>query len=102
MKVSVSLPEEDVGFLDSCARSQSCPSRSADLHKAVRALRGAEVGPAYEDAFMGWEESGNASVWEMAAGDGVKADAPGLEPAGRSGTSRGYGSQQTRPDRGPE
>jgi len=77
MKVSVSLPEEDVEFLDSYARSQSFPSRSAVLHKAVRLLRGAELGPAYEDAFMEWEESGNASAWDLTAGDGLKADAPG-------------------------
>ncbi len=77
MKVSVSLPEEDVEFLDSYARSQSFPSRSAVLHKAVRLLRGAELGPAYEEAFMEWEESGNASSWELTAGDGLRADAPG-------------------------
>ncbi|MHB1502150.1 MAG: ribbon-helix-helix domain-containing protein [Candidatus Dormibacteria bacterium] len=77
MKVSVSLPEEDVEFLDSYARSQSFPSRSAVLHKAVRLLRGAELGPAYEEAFIEWEESGNAAAWEMTTGDGLKADAPG-------------------------
>ncbi|MHB8394154.1 MAG: ribbon-helix-helix domain-containing protein [Candidatus Dormibacteria bacterium] len=77
MKVSVTLPEEDVEFLDSYARSQSFLSRSAVLHKAVRLLRGAELGPAYEDAFMEWEESGNSAAWEMTVGDGFKADAPG-------------------------
>ena len=77
MKVSVSLPEEDVRFLDSYARSQRFPSRSAVLHKAVRLLRGAELGPAYAEAFMEWEESGNASSWELTAGDGLRADAPG-------------------------
>ncbi len=77
MKVSVSLPEEDVEFLDSYARSHSFPSRSAVLQKAVGLLRGAELGPAYEEAFKEWEESGNASAWEPVAGDGLKADAPG-------------------------
>jgi len=72
----VSLPAEDVEFLDSYARSQSLPSRSAVLHKAVRPLRGAELGPAYADAFMEWEDSGNSAAWEMIAGDGFKADAP--------------------------
>ena len=77
MKVSVSLPAEDVEFLDSYARSQSFPSRSAVLHQAVRLLRGAELGPAYEGAFMEWEESGEASAWEQTAGDGISADAQG-------------------------
>ncbi len=77
MKVSVSLPEEDVEFLDSYAESRSFPSRSAVLHRAVRLLRGAELGPAYEDAFLEWEHSGEAAVWEVTASDGILADAPG-------------------------
>ncbi|MHB1576507.1 MAG: ribbon-helix-helix domain-containing protein [Candidatus Dormibacteria bacterium] len=82
MKVSVSLPEEDVEFLDSYAQSQSFPSRSAVLHKAVRLLRGAELSPAYEDAFLEWERSGEAAAWDVTAWDvtadeGLKADAPG-------------------------
>lgn len=71
MKVSVSLPDEDVEFLDSYARVQGLPSRSAVLHKAVRLLRGAELAPAYEDAFVSWEESGDASDWDITAGDNV-------------------------------
>lgn len=77
MKVSVSLPEDDVDFLDSYAESRSFPSRSAVLHKAVRLLRGAELGPAYEDAFLEWERTGEAAAWEGTAGDGLPADAPG-------------------------
>ncbi len=77
MKVSVSLPVEDVEFLDSFARSQSFPSRSAVLHRAVRLLRAAELGPAYEDAFLDWERSGEAATWEVTAGDGLQADAQG-------------------------
>lgn len=77
MKVSVSLPAEDIEFLDSYARLQSFPSRSAVLRQAVRLLRGAELGPAYEQAFQEWEESGEASDWDQTAGDGILADAPG-------------------------
>lgn len=69
MKVSVSLPDEDVEFLDSYAQSQGLRSRSAVLHKAVRLLRGAELVPAYEDAFASWEESEDASDWDNTAGD---------------------------------
>jgi hypothetical protein len=52
-------------------------SRSAVLQKAVRLLRGEELGPAYEDAFLEWEEAGDGSAWEVTAGDGLGADAPG-------------------------
>ena len=41
MKVSVSLPDEDVHFLDACADS-------------VGLLRASDLGPAYEEA---WDES---------------------------------------------
>lgn len=71
MKVSVSLPDEDVEFLDTYAEAQGLPSRSAVLHKAVRLLRGAELAPAYEDAFVSWEDSGAAADWDITSGDNV-------------------------------
>jgi Arc/MetJ-type ribon-helix-helix transcriptional regulator len=75
MKLSVSLPDEDVEFLDAYANEQGYASRSAVLHKAVRMLRGAELGVAYEDAFAEWEESGDAEAWDVTAGDGLSTDA---------------------------
>ena len=39
MKLSVSLPEDDVEFLDAYARAQGITSRSAVVHKAVRLLK---------------------------------------------------------------
>lgn len=71
MKVSVSLPDEDVEFLDSYAQAQGLRSRSAVLHKAVRLLRGAELAPAYEDAFASWEESEDAADWDITASDNL-------------------------------
>jgi len=54
MKVSVSLPDEDIEFLDAYARSVGARSRSAVLHRAVRLLRATELGPAYAQAWQGW------------------------------------------------
>jgi Arc/MetJ-type ribon-helix-helix transcriptional regulator len=71
MKVSVSLPDEDVEFLDSYAEAQGLPSRSAALHKAVRLLRGAELAPAYEDAFASWEQSEDAADWDVTTSDNL-------------------------------
>jgi Arc/MetJ-type ribon-helix-helix transcriptional regulator len=71
MKVSVSLPDEDVEFLDSYARAQGLSSRSAALHKAVRLLRGAELAPAYEDAFSSWETSSDGAEWDVTTADNV-------------------------------
>jgi len=45
MKISMSLPEEDVTFLDAYAEEKGLPSRSAALHKAVRLLRATGLVP---------------------------------------------------------
>jgi len=69
MKVSVSLPEEDLEFLDSYARSQGIGSRSAVVHKAVGLLRANELGAAYEEAFASWSDE-DAS-WDVVPADGL-------------------------------
>jgi Arc/MetJ-type ribon-helix-helix transcriptional regulator len=71
MKVSVSLPNEDVEFLDEYARDQGLDSRSAALHRAVRMLRTAELAEAYETAWEEWAASGDAEAWDATAADGV-------------------------------
>lgn len=71
MKVSVSLPEEDVEFLDRYAVSQGIGSRSAAVHKAVRLLRGSQLGSAYEDAWAEWADTDDAVLWESTINDGL-------------------------------
>ena len=71
MKVSVSLPDADVEYLDAYARSQGLDSRSAALQKAVRLLRASELGAAYEDAWTSWAESDDADLWAVASADGI-------------------------------
>ena len=71
MKLSVSLPADDVEFLDSYAESQGIGSRSAVVHKAVRLLRVSELGGAYEQAWAEWAASNEDDLWESTAGDGL-------------------------------
>ena len=71
MKVSVSLPGEDVQFLDDYAREQGLQSRSAALHRAVRLLRTAELGGTYEAAWEEWAAQDDGTLWESTTGDGV-------------------------------
>lgn len=71
MKLSVSLPDEDVKFLDHYARTRGYDSRSAVVHRAVRLLRSTELGEAYADAWSEWSESGEAALWDAAVGDGL-------------------------------
>jgi Arc/MetJ-type ribon-helix-helix transcriptional regulator len=73
MKVSVSLPKEDVDFLDEYAQDQGFGSRSAVLHKAVRLLRASGLSGAYEDAWHEWETAGEEEVWAEATGDGLSS-----------------------------
>lgn len=67
----MSLPAEDLEFLDAYAEAEGYSSRSAVLHKAVRLLRAAELSSAYEEAWEEWSASGEAAIWEVTAGDGV-------------------------------
>jgi Arc/MetJ-type ribon-helix-helix transcriptional regulator len=76
MKVSVSLPGEDVQFLDEYVREQGLESRSAAVHKAVRMLRSAELGAAYESAWDQWAGASDAELWEATVGDGLADGAP--------------------------
>lgn len=71
MKVSVSLPGDDVQFLDSYAKEQGLESRSAAVHRAVRLLRTAELGGTYEAAWDEWAAEGEAGLWDSTAGDGL-------------------------------
>ena len=72
MKVSVSLPDDDVEFLDQYARSQGIESRSAVVHKAVRLLQASELGDAYEQAWAEWDESDDAEPWDEVVADGLR------------------------------
>ena len=71
MKLSVSLPEDDVEFLNAYAQSQGIQSRSAAVHRAVRLLRASELGDAYEEAFMSWDDEGESASWDVVAADGL-------------------------------
>lgn len=71
MKLSVSLPAEDVEFLDEYAESLGIPTRSAALHEAVRALRTSRVGDAYARAWLEWDEVGDGPDWESTVADGI-------------------------------
>jgi antitoxin MazE9 len=73
MKVSVSLPDDDVEFLDEYAARQQAPSRSAVIHEAVRLLREIALEAEYGEAWDEWVTSGEAAVWDATTGDGLDA-----------------------------
>lgn len=70
MKVSVSLPGDDVEYLDRFADEHGLSSRSAALQEAVRRLRAAELGADYATAWEEWAASGDAEAWDSTLPDG--------------------------------
>jgi Arc/MetJ-type ribon-helix-helix transcriptional regulator len=76
MKVSVSLPGADVQFLDDYTKEQGLESRSAALLRAVRLLRTAELGAAYESAWEQWTTDSDSRMWDSTVGDGLPDRAP--------------------------
>ncbi|WP_372736293.1 ribbon-helix-helix domain-containing protein [Nocardioides sp.] len=71
MKLSVSLPDEDVAILDEFARNAGLPSRSAALQHAVRMLRLPDLEQDYEAAWEEWETAGDHAAWSETAADGI-------------------------------
>ncbi|MDF8264605.1 ribbon-helix-helix domain-containing protein [Luteipulveratus flavus] len=71
MKLSVSLPDDEVEFLDAVARAHS-ESRSAVLLRAVRLLRARELEDSYAEAFSEWHDSGEGASWHVTAQDGLR------------------------------
>lgn len=71
MKVSISLPDDDIEFLDSYAQTRGVQSRSAVVHKAVGLLRAAQLADAYEEAWSSWDSSEDATAWEAVVADGL-------------------------------
>ncbi|MGO9900905.1 MAG: ribbon-helix-helix domain-containing protein [Solirubrobacteraceae bacterium] len=71
MKVSVSLPGEDVEFLDAYAATHAFPSRSAVVQQAIRVLRESELSDAYGPAWEEWARGDQADAWEPTSADGL-------------------------------
>ena len=71
MKVSVSIPESDVEFLDNYAESHGMASRSAALQRAIRLLRADELSRHYAAAFTEWTDFPDNSAWDATAADGL-------------------------------
>jgi len=75
MKLSVSLPEDDVAYVDDYARRVGAQSRSAVLHRAIAMLRQSELEDAYAVAAQEWYDGEDRRFWNVTTADGV-GDAP--------------------------
>ena len=70
MKLSISLSEEEVGFLDAYARSQGIKSRSAVVKAALRLLRTMELADDYAAAQAEWHDD-DSRAWDRLSSDGL-------------------------------
>jgi len=68
-KVSISLSDADIAYLDTQTLAGRYASRSAALQDAVRKLRESELADAYAEAFAEWSDD----VWDDALGEGLTA-----------------------------
>ncbi|HZU49672.1 MAG TPA: ribbon-helix-helix domain-containing protein [Mycobacterium sp.] len=71
MKLSVSLPDEDVQVLDAYVEREGLPSRSAGLQRAIRMLRYPTLEDDYDKAWTEWSTAGEDKVWEDTTDDGL-------------------------------
>jgi Arc/MetJ-type ribon-helix-helix transcriptional regulator len=71
VKLSVSLAEEDVEFIDQYAGEHGVESRSAVVQRALALLRANALGDDYAEAWDEWSAS-EADLWETTAADGLE------------------------------
>ena len=72
MKVSVSLSEDDLKFVDEQTGAGAFVSRSAAVQAAIRLLRDRTYTDSYAAAWSEWEDSGDSAMWEPSAADGLR------------------------------
>ncbi len=72
MKLSVSLPDDDVEFIDRYATEHAVESRSGVVQRALSLLRANELGDEYAAAWDEWQSS-EGDAWEPAVADGLEA-----------------------------
>jgi len=67
LKLSISLPDDDLVFLDEL----NAESRSAAIHAAIELARSLSLVDDYTAAYDEWVSSGDAELWESVVGDGL-------------------------------
>ena len=84
MKLSISLPEKDVAYIDRHLADHDEPSRSAVIRKAIERLRDEELREAYGELCKEWGTEDDL-LWETTVGDGLEDEewpyAPRIRPA---------------------
>jgi len=72
VKLSVSIPDDDIEFIDQYAEEHGVESRSGVLHRAIGLLRASQLGKEYERAWAEWAGSSDVDAWDATAADGLR------------------------------
>ena len=75
MKLSVSIPEQDVEFIDIYASEHGVETRSGVVQRALTLLRTTELGEDYAAAWVEWDASEDGNLWDAVAADGIAESA---------------------------
>lgn len=71
-KLSVSLPRDDLRFIDDYLESHTAlRSRSAVLHEAITLLKHQGLSAQYDAAFAEREGTEDAALWDSTTSDGI-------------------------------
>jgi Arc/MetJ-type ribon-helix-helix transcriptional regulator len=71
MKIGISIPDEDLAFIDEYAARVKARSRSAVLHQAIGLLRSADLEDAYAAAWEEWDSGDDVELWDVTSADGT-------------------------------
>jgi metal-responsive CopG/Arc/MetJ family transcriptional regulator len=72
VKLSISLPDDDVIVIDRYAANHGIANRSAALHAIVQEHADAQLEADYVAAMIEWEDSGEAALWDVTSADGLE------------------------------
>ncbi len=76
MKLSVSVSEDDVEFIDRYANEHGVSSRSGVVQRAMSLLRATELGDDYAGAWDEWAAE-DGELWDRTSGDGLEVPTAG-------------------------
>ncbi|GAA3049844.1 Transcriptional regulator, contains Arc/MetJ-type RHH (ribbon-helix-helix) DNA-binding domain [Actinokineospora globicatena] len=72
VKLSVSLPEVDVQFIDEYLSRFDVATRSSVIQVAIGLLRESAMREEYAQAFAEWDAADDAALWESTVADAAR------------------------------
>jgi Arc/MetJ-type ribon-helix-helix transcriptional regulator len=76
MKLSISVPDEQMELLDRIVEQRCLASRSAAIQEAIDLLLNNALVADYKAAFADWDDTADATNWDAVAGDGLEPEKP--------------------------